>query len=147
MTVQLRGIFELFSRVAEAWSVSLSSGIIFHAHRKLLVDIYDGDNEPMVFHGKTLTSKVPVREVCEAIAKYAFVTSPYPIIISAEIRCSVPQQDILAKIMHKVFGEALVSTSTEGNPTIDKLPSPEDLKGKVLVKVCVTIPDVCLFLI
>lgn len=111
------------------------------------MDIYDGDNEPMVFHGKTLTSKVPVREVCEAIAKYAFVTSPYPIIISAEIRCSVPQQDILAKIMHKVFGEALVSTSTEGNPTIDKLPSPEDLKGKVLVKVCVTIPDVCLFLI
>lgn len=110
--------------------------------RSLLVDIYDGDSEPMVFHGKTLTSKVPVREVCEAIAKYAFVTSPYPIIISAEIRCSVPQQDIFAMIVHKVFGEALVSTSSEGHPTIDKLPSPEDLKGRVLVKVCVIILDI-----
>lgn len=102
--------------------------------RSVELDIYDGDSEPMVFHGKTLTSKVPVREVCEAIAKYAFVTSPYPIIISAEIRCSVPQQDIFAMIVHKVFGEALVSTSSEGHPTIDKLPSPEDLKGRVLVK-------------
>ena len=83
-----------------------------------------------------------MREVCEAIAKYAFVTSPYPIIISAEIRCSVAQQDIFAMIMHEVFGEALVSTSSEGHPTIDKLPSPEVLKGRVLVKVCVIILDI-----
>ncbi|KAL4076484.1 PLC-like phosphodiesterase [Scleroderma citrinum] len=102
--------------------------------RSVELDIYDGDGEPMVFHGKTLTSKVPVREVCEAIAKYAFVTSPYPIIISAEIRCSVSQQDIFATIMHEVFGEALVSASSEGQLRIDKLPSPEDLKGRVLVK-------------
>ncbi|KAG6330246.1 hypothetical protein ID866_8842, partial [Astraeus odoratus] len=102
--------------------------------RSVELDIYDGDSEPMVFHGKTLTSKVSVREVCEAIAKYAFVTSPYPIIISAEIHCSLPQQDMLASIMREVFGEALVSVPVEGRPTIDKLPSPEELRGRVLLK-------------
>lgn len=102
-----------------------------------IVDIYDGDTEPMVFHGKTLTSKVPVRDVCKAIAKYAFVTSPYPIIISAELHCSLPQQDMLAAIMHEVFGEVLVSAPIGTRISMDELPSPEDLKGRVLFKVYV----------
>lgn len=102
--------------------------------RSVELDIYDGDHEPMVFHGKTLTSKVRVREICEAISKYAFVTSPYPIIISAEVHCSVAQQDMLVAIMHEVFGEALVSAPLGEHPKVDKLPSPEELKGKVLLK-------------
>ena len=56
------------------------------------VDIYDGDIEPMIFHGKTLTSKVSLRDVCHAVAKYAFVASPYPVIISAEVHCGLAQQ-------------------------------------------------------
>ncbi|KAH7887240.1 PLC-like phosphodiesterase [Phlebopus sp. FC_14] len=107
---------------------------LLHSCRSVELDIYDGDTEPMVFHGKTFTSKVSVREVCEAIAKYAFVTSPYPIIISAEIHCSLPQQDMLASIMREVFGEALVSAPIEGRPTFEKLPSPNDLKGRILLK-------------
>lgn len=116
---------------------------VFHSSRystlmadaPVSVDIYDGEPEPVVFHGKTLTSKVSAREVCEAIMKYAFVTSPYPIIISAEIHCSVPQQEMLASIMHEVFGNALVSAPIEGKPFPGPLPSPEDLKGRVLLKV------------
>lgn len=107
---------------------------LLHGCRSVELDIFDGDNEPMVFHGKTLTSKVPVREVCEAISKYAFVTSPYPIIISAEIHCSVAQQNMLVAIMHEVFREALVSAPVGEHPKIDKLPSPEELKGRVLLK-------------
>jgi hypothetical protein len=100
------------------------------------VDIYDGDKEPVVYHGKTLTTKVSLREVCEAIVKYAFVVSPYPIIISAEVHCSVSQQDIMSSIMHEVFGESLVCAPVDGRPKIEVLPSPEDLKGRVLLKVC-----------
>ncbi|OJA11807.1 hypothetical protein AZE42_12676, partial [Rhizopogon vesiculosus] len=107
---------------------------LLHSCRSVELDIYDGDIGPMVFHGKTLTSKVPVREVCEAIAKYAFVTSPYPVIISAEIHCSVPQQDIMVTIMHDVFGDALVSAPVEGRPKFEFLPSPEQLKRRVLLK-------------
>lgn len=44
--------------------------------------------EPVVTHGGTLTSSLSVRHVCEAINRYAFVTSPYPIIISGELHCS-----------------------------------------------------------
>jgi phosphatidylinositol phospholipase C delta len=74
--------------------------------------------------------------------KYAFVVSPYPIIISAEVHCSVPQQDTMASIMHEVFGECLVSAPVNGRPKIEVLPSPEDLKGRVLLKVC-SVPTLC----
>ena len=100
------------------------------------MDIYDGDTEPVVYHGKTLTSKVSVRDVCMAIAKYAFITSPYPVIISAEVHCGLAQQDAIAKIMKDVFGDALISAPIEGRPKINNLPSPEQLKGKILLKVC-----------
>lgn len=98
------------------------------------VDIYDGDWEPVIYHKRTLTTKVPVREVCEAIMKYGFVTSPYPIIISAEVHCGLTQQDMLANIMKTVFGDALVSAPVDDRPKIDVLPSPEELKHKVLLK-------------
>lgn len=99
------------------------------------VDIYDGDKEPVVYHGKTLTTKVSLREVCEAVAKYAFAVSSYPVIISAEVHCNIQQQDMIASIMHEVFGEALVSAPVYGRPKIETLPSPEDLKGRFLLKV------------
>jgi phosphatidylinositol phospholipase C delta len=99
------------------------------------VDIYDGDEEPIIYHGKTWTSKVSLRDVCLAIAKYAFVASPYPIIISAEVHCGLAQQDIMVDIMTKVFGDALIRAPVEGRPKIETLPSPEALKGKFLLKV------------
>jgi len=101
------------------------------------VDIYDGDATagPVVFHGKTLTSSVPLRDICAAIAKYAFVASPYPVLISAEVHCSVEQQDVMVQIMQEVFGDALVRAPPEGRERIERLPSPEELKGKVLLKV------------
>ncbi|KAI0366571.1 PLC-like phosphodiesterase [Pilatotrama ljubarskyi] len=107
---------------------------LLHSCRSVELDIYDGDTEPMVYHGRTLTSKVSVRDTCAAIAKYAFVASPYPIIISAEIHCSVPQQEQLVEIMKEVFGDALVHAPVDQRPKIEVLPSPEDLKGRVLLK-------------
>lgn len=98
------------------------------------MDIYDGETEPMIFHGKTLTSKVPLREVCVAIAKYAFLVSPYPIIISAENHCGLAQQDMIAEIMKETFGDALVTKRLEESSDPETLPSPEELKGRVLLK-------------
>jgi phosphatidylinositol phospholipase C, delta len=124
---------------------------IILADKKCIVDVYDGDSEPMIFHGKTFTSKVSLREVCLAISKYAFVSSPYPVIISAEIHCGLVQQDMLARIMKEIFEDALVCATVEevgpgagglgglggggGKKKIEALPSPEELKGKVLLKV------------
>jgi phosphatidylinositol phospholipase C delta len=77
-----------------------------------------------------------LREVCKVIAKYGFVASPYPIIISAEVHCSLPRQDMIADIMLAEFGDRLVRVPPNGMPKIEALPSPEDLKGKILLKVC-----------
>ncbi|KAJ7636012.1 PLC-like phosphodiesterase [Mycena polygramma] len=104
------------------------------ACRSVELDIYDGDSEPMVFHGRTLTSQVSVREICQAIAKYAFVSSPYPILLSCEVHCGLAQQDMLVDIMAKAFGPALVSVPLGEHPKLAALPSPEDLKGRILVK-------------
>ncbi|KAF8480101.1 PLC-like phosphodiesterase [Russula ochroleuca] len=108
--------------------------VLLHSCRSVELDIFDGDREPVVYHGKTFTTKVSLRKACEAIAKYAFVVSPYPIIISAEIHCSIPQQDMIASIMLEVFGDSLVSAPVQGRPRIAVLPSPEDLKGRILLK-------------
>ncbi|KAF8876848.1 PLC-like phosphodiesterase [Infundibulicybe gibba] len=102
--------------------------------RSVELDIYDGDQHPMIFHGKTFTSKVSLLEVCQMINKYGFVASPYPIIISAEIHCGLSQQDMIVEIMIKVFGDRLVRSPVNGRPKIEKLPSPEELKGKILLK-------------
>ncbi len=101
----------------------------------------------MVYHGKTFTSKVSLRDTCQAISKYAFVASPYPLLISAEIHCGVKQQEILVDIMTGIFGEKLVQAPVENRPKLEKLPSPEDLKFKVLLKVrlhAIPSPQTCI---
>ncbi|KIP07397.1 hypothetical protein PHLGIDRAFT_89622 [Phlebiopsis gigantea 11061_1 CR5-6] len=107
---------------------------LLHSCRSVELDIYDGEVEPVIYHGKTLTTKVSLRDICKAISRYAFVASPYPIIISAEVHCTLPQQTLIAHIMMEVFGDALVKASTDGGQKIEVLPSPEDLKGRVLLK-------------
>ena len=107
---------------------------LLHSCRSVELDIFDGEGEPVVYHGRTLTSKVLVRDICHAIMKYAFVTSPYPIIISAEIHCGVAQQAQLVSIMKEAFGDALVWAPVGNRPKIEVLPSPEELKGRVMLK-------------
>lgn len=103
------------------------------------VDIWDGDNgEPAVTHGHTLTSKIPVRNVLEAIAQYAFLASPYPVILSVEVHCDFEQQERLVRILQETLGNRLVSRrldEMELDADLDKLPSPAELKGRFLLKV------------
>lgn len=41
-----------------------------------IVDCWDGDdNEPIIYHGHTLTSKILFKDVIEAIKEHAFVAS------------------------------------------------------------------------
>lgn len=46
--------------------------------RCLEIDCWDGsNNEPVVYHGHTLTSKIPFHSVIQVIDKYAFVVCIY----------------------------------------------------------------------
>ncbi|KAK3520189.1 hypothetical protein QTP70_017925 [Hemibagrus guttatus] len=98
------------------------------------LDCWDGDKgEPVIYHGHTLTSKVAFKEVIETIAQYAFKVSPYPLILSLENHCSVEQQAVMAQHLRSILGSALLSKPLS-DQTLNQLPSPEELKGRMLVK-------------
>ncbi|KFP68777.1 1-phosphatidylinositol 4,5-bisphosphate phosphodiesterase zeta-1, partial [Cariama cristata] len=102
--------------------------------RCLEIDCWDGsNNEPVVYHGHTLTSKIPFRSVIQVINKYAFVASDYPVVLSLENHCSPKQQDVMAECLETILGDKLLS-STIGDTVVTQLPSPEALKFKILVK-------------
>ncbi|PWA18022.1 1-phosphatidylinositol 4,5-bisphosphate phosphodiesterase delta-1a isoform X1 [Gambusia affinis] len=98
------------------------------------LDCWDGPNgEPVIYHGYTLTSKVLFKDVIRAIKDYAFKTSQYPVILSLENHCTVEQQRLMAHHLIDILGSALV-TKPLGDTMPTNLPSPEELKGKFLVK-------------
>ncbi|KAJ7998489.1 hypothetical protein DPEC_G00205460 [Dallia pectoralis] len=98
------------------------------------VDCWDGpDGEPIIHHGYTLTSKILFKDVIETINKYAFTKNPYPVILSIENHCTVPQQKKMAEYLIDVLQDKVDLSMVNMNET-RKLPSPEVLKGKVLVK-------------
>lgn len=46
------------------------------------LDIWDGANgQPVIYHGHTLTSKVPFKDVIKAIKDYAFKVSEITLIV------------------------------------------------------------------
>lgn len=98
------------------------------------LDCWDGsDDEPVIYHGYTLTSKILFKDAIKAIKEYAFKTSDYPVILSLENHCSVKQQEVMAQHMSSILGSALITTPLgDGMPT--NFPSPEELKGKFLIK-------------
>ncbi|XP_060761630.1 1-phosphatidylinositol 4,5-bisphosphate phosphodiesterase delta-1b isoform X2 [Neoarius graeffei] len=98
------------------------------------LDIWDGsDGEPVIYHGYTLTSKILFKDAIQAINEYAFKVSEYPVILSLENHCSVDQQKLMAKHMTSILGSALITKPLgEHMPTV--LPSPEELKGRFVIK-------------
>ncbi|CAH1795147.1 unnamed protein product [Owenia fusiformis] len=97
------------------------------------LDCWDGpDNEPVIYHGYTLTSKILFKDVISAIDIYAFKASHFPVILSIENHCSVDQQKVMARHMIEIFGDKLFRTPLEDDTA--ELPSPFALKGKILIK-------------
>lgn len=58
----------------------------------------------------------------------------YPVILSIENHCSVPQQKKMAQYLTEIFGDKLNLSSIKAD-LLGRLPSPEALKGRILVKV------------
>ncbi|KAL8403966.1 hypothetical protein RB594_009011 [Gaeumannomyces avenae] len=98
------------------------------------VDCWDGgDGWPVVSHGWTMTTNISFREVMNVINKYAFVKTEFPLWISLEVHCCQDQQRKMVAIMKEIFGTKLVTEPLEG-VALDKLPSPSQLKNRILIK-------------
>ncbi|XP_054715280.1 1-phosphatidylinositol 4,5-bisphosphate phosphodiesterase eta-2-like [Uloborus diversus] len=101
--------------------------------RCLELDTWDGpDGEPIVFHGYTLTSRILLRDILQAIQQYGFRASQYPIILSLENHCSLPYQVRMAELFVEILGEYLYKDPVGEEET--QYPSPEALARKILIK-------------
>ncbi|XP_015281025.1 PREDICTED: 1-phosphatidylinositol 4,5-bisphosphate phosphodiesterase eta-1 [Gekko japonicus] len=114
--------------------VEMYARVLQDGCRCLEVDCWDGpDGEPVVHHGYTLTSKILFKDVVEVINKNAFTKNEFPIILSIENHCNIQQQKKIAQYLKEIFGDKLdLSSVSIGDSKL--LPSPQSLKGKILVK-------------
>ena len=98
------------------------------------LDCWDGEKgEPLIYHGYTLTSRITFESVVKTIKEFAFVTSPYPVILSLENHCSPKQQEKMAQYLEEILQEFLYVLPNDYKK-YKYYPSPKDLKYKVIVK-------------
>nr|XP_022335650.1 1-phosphatidylinositol 4,5-bisphosphate phosphodiesterase gamma-1-like isoform X2 [Crassostrea virginica] len=101
--------------------------------RCIELDCWDGpDGYPSIYHGHTLTSKIKFLDVLRAIKDHAWVASDYPLILSLENHCGLGQQRNMAMAFRDTFGTELLVEPVDID--FKKLPSPEQLKKKVILK-------------
>jgi phosphatidylinositol phospholipase C, delta len=112
----------------EAYISALSRGC-----RCVEVDCWNGASGPVVMHGRTLTTQVSFSDVMTTISKYAFVKTPFPLIISLEVHCGREQQAMMAQIIKDTCGDKLVTEPIDA--TASELPSPSQLLNRILIKV------------
>ncbi|SMQ45987.1 unnamed protein product [Zymoseptoria tritici ST99CH_3D7] len=121
-------------QVAGASSVEGYIAALVKGCRCVEIDCWDGDDgRPMVTHGRTMTTKIPFEDCVSVVAKYAFNSTPYPLIVSLEVHCSPEQQLAMVDLMKTYFHTMMVTEPIV--PNSSTLPSPEELKNRILIKV------------
>jgi hypothetical protein len=105
----------------------------------LELDCWDGDVNaqgtpiPVVFHGLTLTTKICFGDILDCVAAHVKANpDTYPVILSLENHCSRPYQQVMADLLKNKLGNSIYIPDAKDMAA--ELPSPEFLKGKVVIK-------------
>lgn len=122
----------LGKQYAETPSVEGYVQVLQQGCRCVEIDIWDGETGPVVCHG-ILTASIPLLNVVKIIKKYAFIVSPYPLIISLEIHCNKENQKFISQIFKETLGNMIYCEYNKNN--MKSLPSPNDLKHRIIIKV------------
>ncbi|PKA62680.1 Phosphoinositide phospholipase C 6 [Apostasia shenzhenica] len=83
-----------------------------------------------ILHGRTLTTPVALLKCLKSIKEYAFVASPYPVVITLEDHLTPDLQAKVAQMVTETFGDILFYPESD---TIQEFPSPESLKNKIIL--------------
>jgi len=120
-------------------SVEMYMEALYRGCRCLELDCWDGERDaeqtpiPDIFHGHTITSRIPFRDVILGIKVFLNgCPDCYPIILSLENHCSIPFQETMARCMVEIFADSLFIPDEASLQ--DSIPSAEMLKGKVVLK-------------
>ena len=68
------------------------------------------------------------------IQDYCFTSSVYPVIVSIENHCNSSHQTRMAKIFRAIFDEMLPKEDLVELEGRERLPSPQELQGKIILK-------------
>lgn len=121
-------------QIADIASIEGYISTLVRGCRSVEIDCWDGsDGQPIVKHGYAMTNAISFREVINTVNKYAFVASRFPLWVSLEVHCNAPQQEVMAETMKEIFAARLVTEPLD--PSSTKLPSPSDLRDRILIKV------------
>ncbi|CAF0864120.1 unnamed protein product [Rotaria sordida] len=120
-------------------SVEMYRQVLLTGCRCIELDVVDSErknDEPEIKHKNTPVRPVLFIEVIVAIKEYAFKVTPYPLILSIENHCGPKAQAKMAQYFVDVFGEYLITEPLKTHPCEEHypLPSPHDLKYKILIK-------------